>query len=91
MDDSTIVEQCKALGDPVRWSIVRELEAGTRCACTLAEVAGVSAPLLSHHLKVLRSAGLITGQKRGRWVDYTLVEGSLVERVRDSARMAVRS
>ncbi len=91
MDDSTIVEQCKALGDPVRWAIVRELEGGSRCACTLAEVAGVSAPLLSHHLKVLRGAGLITGQKRGRWVDYTLVEGSLVERVSGSDRVGARA
>jgi ArsR family transcriptional regulator len=38
----------------------------------LAEVTGVSAPLLSHHVKVLREAGLVTSAKRGRWVDYTL-------------------
>jgi ArsR family transcriptional regulator len=67
----------RALGDPVRWAIVEELRSGTRCACTLAEVAGVSPPLLSHHLKVLRQAGLITGAKRGRWIDYTLDEAAL--------------
>ena len=50
-----LVEQLRALGDPVRWSIVRELRGGTRCACELAQVADVSSPLLSHHLKVLRS------------------------------------
>ena len=72
MDDSIVVEQFKALGDPVRWAIVRELRTGTRCACELSDVAEVSPPLLSHHLKVLREAGLIAGTKRGRWVDYTL-------------------
>lgn len=72
MDDSIVVEQFKALGDPVRWAIVRELRTGTRCACELSDVAEVSPPLLSHHLKVLREAGLIAGTKRGRWIDYTL-------------------
>ncbi|HQZ36458.1 MAG TPA: metalloregulator ArsR/SmtB family transcription factor [Ilumatobacteraceae bacterium] len=72
MDDSMVVEQFKALGDPVRWAIVRELQGGTRCACVLADVAQVSPTLLSHHLKVLREAGLITGVKRGRWIDYSL-------------------
>jgi ArsR family transcriptional regulator, arsenate/arsenite/antimonite-responsive transcriptional repressor len=67
-----VVEQFKALGDPVRWAIVRELQGGTRCACVLADVAQVSPTLLSHHLKVLREAGLITGTKRGRWIDYSL-------------------
>ena len=78
MDDSRIVEQFRALGDPVRWAIVRELQGGTRCACVLAQVAEVSSTLLSHHLKVLREAGLITGAKRrGRWIDYTLADDAL--------------
>jgi ArsR family transcriptional regulator len=72
VDNSRIVEQYRALGDPVRWAIVRELQDGTRCACVLAQVTDVSSTLLSHHLKVLREAGLITGAKRGRWIDYTL-------------------
>jgi ArsR family transcriptional regulator len=72
MDDSICVEQFKALGDPVRWTIMSELRNGTRCACELTAVAGVSPPLLSHHLRVLREARLITGSRRGRWIDYTL-------------------
>ncbi|MDO8364107.1 MAG: metalloregulator ArsR/SmtB family transcription factor [Actinomycetota bacterium] len=74
MDDSIFVEQCRALGDPVRWAIVRELQGGTRCACVLAQVTEVSSTLLSHHLKVLREAGLISPARRGRWIDYTLVD-----------------
>ena len=77
MDDSIVVEQFKALGDPVRWSIMRELRDGQRCACELAAVADVSPPLLSHHLKVLREAGLVTGTKRGRWIDYAIDTGAV--------------
>lgn len=77
MDNSRIVEQYRALGDPVRWAIVRELQDGTRCACVPAQVTDVSSTLLSHHLKVLREAGLITGAKRGRWIDYTLESSAL--------------
>ncbi len=78
MNGSTPVEELRALADPVRWSIIEELRGGTRCACVLAEVAHVSPPLLSHHLKVLRQAGLVTAAKRGRWVDYTLEDDALV-------------
>jgi ArsR family transcriptional regulator len=74
MDDSMLVEQLRALADPVRLAIVRELRSGTRCACELAQVAEVSSPLLSHHLKALRAVGLIRGARRGRWIDYTLDE-----------------
>ncbi len=41
----------------------------------------MSAPLLSHHLKVLREAGLVTSARRGRWVDYTLDQRALDELV----------
>ncbi len=91
VDDSIVVERFKALGDPVRWAIVRELRAGTRCACELSDVAAVSPPLLSHHLKVLREAGLIDGARRGRWVDYTLDIDALAELFARAEPEAVRS
>jgi len=77
VDDSTVIEMCRALGDPVRLKIVNELRGGTRCACMLAEVAVVSPSLLSHHLKRLRDVGLITSERRGRWIDYSLVTTAL--------------
>jgi ArsR family transcriptional regulator, arsenate/arsenite/antimonite-responsive transcriptional repressor len=91
VDDSIVVEQFKALGDPVRWAIVRELRAGTRCACELSGVTAVSPPLLSHHLKVLREAGLVAGTKRGRWVDYTLDTDALAELVARAQPEAIAS
>ena len=78
MDDSMMVEMFRALGDPVRWTIVNELRHGTRCACVLSDVADVSPSLLSHHLKTLREAGLITGERRGRWIDYSLAHDVFV-------------
>ncbi len=68
---------CRVLGDPVRWRVVSELRRGTRCACELAEVSGAAPSLLSHHLGVLRDVGLVTAQRRGRWIDYTLVGARL--------------
>jgi ArsR family transcriptional regulator, arsenate/arsenite/antimonite-responsive transcriptional repressor len=76
--DSRAVEQFKALGDPVRWAIVRQLRQTTTSARALAETVGISPTLLSHHLKVLRQAGLIVGTRRGRWIDYTIEPNALV-------------
>ncbi len=76
VDDSTSVElnanRFRALGDPTRLRIVRELVHGTCCVCELRDRIGVSGSLLSHHLMVLRDAGLVAASRRGRWVDYTL-------------------
>lgn len=52
--------------------IVREFVGETLCVCVLRERLGVPGPLLSHHLAVLRNAGLITASRRGRWIDYSL-------------------
>jgi ArsR family transcriptional regulator len=77
VDAPTEVEQFKALGDPVRWAIVSELRSSTCCARRLADAVSVSPTLLSHHLKVLREAGLIEGTRRGRWIDYSVDETAL--------------
>lgn len=62
----------RALGDPTRLRIVLALLDGTRCVCELREEVGVAGPLLSHHLAVLRQAGLVAAVRRGRWVDYSV-------------------
>lgn len=64
-----------AVADPVRWRLLEALaDGGTHCVCELKPVGGVAANVLSYHLRVLREAGLVTAAKRGRWVDYTLVD-----------------
>jgi len=62
-----------AVADPVRWRLVAALAGrGTCCVCDLQPISGVASNVLSYHLKVLREAGLVTAERRGRWMDYTL-------------------
>ena len=77
MEASSNVEQLRAMADPLRWSIVTELGGMTCCARELAPVAGVSASLLSRHLKVLRKAGLVAGARRVRWIEYSFDESAM--------------
>ncbi len=65
-----------ALADPVRLRIVSMLAAapdGAACGCELESPLGLSQPTVSHHLRILREAGLVTGERQGRWVHYRLV------------------
>ena len=69
-----------ALSDPVRLrllSLLATAEDGAVCACDLVEPVGKSQPTVSHHLKVLREAGLVTGEKRGTNVGYAVVPEAL--------------
>jgi ArsR family transcriptional regulator, arsenate/arsenite/antimonite-responsive transcriptional repressor len=61
-----------ALSDPIRLSILDELNRDQRCACKLQEALGITASLLSYHLRILREAGLVEASRRGRWIDYRL-------------------
>ncbi len=64
-----------AVADPVRLqvlSIISNSPSGEICACDFVEPLGKSQPTVSHHLKVLSEAGLVAGDKRGRWVWYRL-------------------
>ena len=63
----------KAMGDPVRLrllSLIASHAGGEACVCDLTDVFDLSGPTISHHLKVLREAGLITGERRGTWIYY---------------------
>ena len=63
-----------ALADPVRLRLLSLIaEAGEVCACELLEPLGKAQPTVSHHTKALADAGLITGEKRGRWVWWSIV------------------
>ena len=70
----------KALADPVRLqllSMVASHAGGEACVCDISSGVGVSQPTVSHHLKVLRDAGLLTSQRRASWVYYTVVPETL--------------
>ena len=72
------VELARALGDPLRWRIVELLATEQLCVAHLAEELQTAQPLVSHHLKVLREAGLIEPDRYRYWTYYRLRPGALV-------------
>lgn len=66
------VQRFKALGDPTRLRVLHVLSEGRRCVCEIQARVAVAPNVLSHHLKVLREAGLVQAERRGRWIDYRL-------------------
>ena len=78
-----------ALADPVRLRLLSLVaDAGELCSCNLQEPLGKSQPTISHHTKVLAEAGLIRGEKRGRWVWWRIVPERL-DAVRHSIAVKV--
>src|SRR5215475_2088833 len=90
MDDSQVAEAFKALSDPTRVKILSLLKAKGRsccdliarnepglCACDVEEAVKLSQAAVSHHMGLLRRAGLVEAQKRGRWIYYRRNEAAL--------------
>ena len=82
----------RALGDPTRLEVFRLIAAqtGPLCVCDIVDRFDVSQPTISHHLKILRDAGLVTVSRRGVWAYYAvdpsglaLLRGALAEIVPD--------
>ncbi len=70
----------KALADPTRVAIINSLSAADEvCVCNLTETFELSQPTISHHLKILREAGLVESSRRGTWAYYRLVPEALAE------------
>ena len=74
----------RALAAPVRIAIVLELREGDRCVHELVDSLGVAQPLISQHLRVLKSAGVVRGDRHGREVTYCLVDEHLSHIVVDA-------
>ena len=73
-----LAAQFKALADPTRVAIVNQLSAADEvCVCNLTAAFELSQPTISHHLKVLREAGLVESTRRGTWAYYRLVPEAL--------------
>lgn len=70
----------KALGDPTRvklLSLIAATDADAACVCDLTAPVGLAQPTVSHHMKVLVNAGLVTREQRGKWAYYSIVPGIL--------------
>jgi ArsR family transcriptional regulator len=73
-DADDLARAFAALGDPVRLRLLSLVaDAGEVCSCDLLAPLGKAQPTVSHHTKVLADAGLIVGEKRGRWVWWRIV------------------
>ena len=80
---AALAQVFKALGDPVRLRLVSLIGAhqgGEACVCDLTDAFDLTQPTISHHLKVLREAGIISSERRGTWVFYRL-ESAALERM----------
>lgn len=72
----------KALGDPTRIrliSLIAATDGGEACICDLTDPVGLSQPTVSHHMKLLVDAGLVTREQRGKWAYYAVVRSALGE------------
>lgn len=77
---AVLAQGFKALGDPVRLrllSLIGAHQGGEACVCDLTGAFDLTQPTISHHLKVLRTAGIISSERRGTWVYYRLVPAAL--------------
>lgn len=75
-DAQRLSRMFKALGDPTRVRLLSMISAqsgGEACVCDLTEPVGLSQPTVSHHMKQLVDAGLVTREQRGKWAYYAIV------------------
>jgi ArsR family transcriptional regulator, zinc-responsive transcriptional repressor len=74
----------RALSSPLRIAIITELGGGARCVHELVDALAVSQPLVSQHLRILRRAGLVSGARRGREIEYSLTDEHVAHIVADA-------
>jgi ArsR family transcriptional regulator, arsenate/arsenite/antimonite-responsive transcriptional repressor len=88
-DETVQVDVLRALAHPVRWGILQRLAADPGiCACDFTEFFRVSQPTISAHLKALREAGLVTTQRRGTTICYSLAPARLESLAQELAGLA---
>ena len=79
-DAESLARMLKAVAEPTRLqviSLIRAGPAGEACVCDLTAPLGLRQPTVSYHLKVLAEAGLVSVERRGTWMWYSLVPGAL--------------
>jgi ArsR family transcriptional regulator len=79
-DAEQLARRFKALGDPTRvrlLSLIAAHDGGEACICDLIDPVGLSQPTVSHHVRQLADAGLVTRQQRGKWAYYRIVDDAL--------------
>lgn len=67
-----LIKVIKALSEPIRIRIIKMLEKKSMCVCELTSVLKIQQSSVSHHLKILKDAGLVDSIRNGQWIDYKL-------------------
>lgn len=79
MDNKRVAVMFKAFCDENRLQILELLCSGERCACNILEEMHITQPTLSHHMKILCDAGIVTGRKEGKWMHYSISSEGMKE------------
>lgn len=74
---SKVADIFKALGDETRLAIVQMLAGKELCVCDILDAFNMSQPTISHHLKILRQAGIVQDRREGKWIFYSLDSATL--------------
>jgi ArsR family transcriptional regulator len=83
LDTNRRADVLKAIAEPARWRIVERLAVEELCVCHLVGDLGIPQPLVSHHLKVLRAAGVVECERFKQWTYYRLVRDAVNEVAED--------
>lgn len=77
MDNKKAAVVFKAFCDENRLQILKLLQDGERCACSILDEMKITQPTLSHHMKILCDSGVVVGRKEGKWMHYSISEDGL--------------
>ena len=77
MDNKKAAVVYKAFCDENRLQILKLLQDGERCACSILDEMKITQPTLSHHMKILCDSGVVVGRKEGKWMHYSISEDGL--------------
>lgn len=79
MDYLNVSKMMKAIAEPNRLQILDMISTGEKCACNILDHFDFTQPTLSHHMKVLMDAGIVTARKEGKWQYYSLASENVEE------------
>ena len=79
MDYLRVSKMMKAIAEPNRLQIVDKISTGEKCACDILDDFNFTQPTLSHHMKVLIDAGIVSARKEGKWHYYSLLSENIAE------------
>jgi ArsR family transcriptional regulator, arsenate/arsenite/antimonite-responsive transcriptional repressor len=86
---TSLARRLKVLADPTRLrllSMLLDSDAGEACTCDLVEPLGLSQPTVTHHLQRMAEAGIVHGERRGRWTFYS-VDKNAIETITDALKL----